>query len=403
MNWYYSLTGFLVIKLWGRNPEKVINMAMNRGIHVWDITQLEEGVFLLKIRISAYKALRFLARRSSCRLKIAEKHGIPFLLAHAGKRKVLVSGIVFFLIMLYVLGSFVWSIDIIGNKQISSEEILKIAEANGLKVGRPISGFNRDIIKEELISQLPKLAWVSIQVQGTRVIVEVSERTLIPKNDENKPGDLVARENGQIKELLILQGTAMVKEKDKVQKGQTLIAGLVYPQIQINPDGSITPGGIPEMIRARGLVRAEVTRESIGECHLIEDIYRDTGAESTLLSLRFKGRDVILKGPKTLPYQYYRQFMETNTLFEGRNQREIVELISIIYFEQKYQQVQWGIEGAYQEAARRAKEQIMRQLPDDNRIIAENYEPVTSGDSGLIKVRCILETLEDIGGYGPNS
>lgn len=403
MNWYSSLTGFLVVKLRGSNPEKVINMAMNRGIYVWDITQLEEGIFLLKIRIGAYKALRLLARRSSCRVRIVRKYGLPFLLMRAGRRKVLVLGTLFFFIMLYILSSFVWFIEVSGNQEIPSEIILEKIEASGLKVGRPLSGLNKDKIKEELLYQVPGLAWAAIHIQGTRVTVEVAEKTLIPHNSDNIPADLIARENGLIRELLVLKGTALVKETDSVQKGRILISGLVYPQIQINQDGSVSPGGEPERVRAKGLVRAVVTRKSIGECRFIEDIYRDTGKECTVLVLRVKGREAILKGPKTLPYQYYRRFVETNTLLGGRNPGASVELITNIYFEQTYEKHHWGVEGAYQEAARRAKEELLKLLPADNRIIAENYEPVTTEDDGLIRARCILETLEDIGGYGPGN
>lgn len=401
MNWYSALTGYLVIKLWGGNPEKVINMAMNRGIHVWDIIQVEEGFFLLKIRIKAYKALRLLARRSACHVKITGKHGLPFLLARASKRKVLVLGILFFSLMMYVLSSFVWFIEVEGNKKISSEAILEKAEASGLKIGRPISGINKQTIADELLSQLPGLAWATIHIQGTRVIVEVAEKTLLPENDENIPADLIATENGRVRELLVLEGTAQVKEGDLVQKGQILISGLVYPEIQINQDGSITPGGEPQRVRAKGLVRAEVKRNAIGECRLIEDKFTDTGNQCTVLFLRCKGKEVIIKGPKTLPYKHYRQLVETNTLFEGRNPGLTVELITVIYLEQRYEQLNWGLEGAYQEAARRAKSQLLAQLPADYRIIAENYEPVTSEDSGLIKSRCFLETIEDIGGYRP--
>ncbi len=402
MNGYAWLTGYLEISLYGDNPERVINMAMTRGIYLWDIRQRKKGSYELKIRIGGYKALRNLVRRSSCRIKIIGKRGFPFEIMRARKRKVLVIGVLFFCAVLYILSSFVWFIEVQGNKKIEEREIKLIASGAGLKTGVPKAGLNTDEIRDKLISQIPELAWTGIRIQGTKVIIEVSEKTLIPTDDEYQAADLMARTEGKIEELLVLQGTPQVREGEYVQKGQVLINSWAYSRLIVNQDGTVSPGGTPQKVRALGLVRARVNHTGIGECAVTEEEDIDTGAETTIVLLRYQDWKVILKGPKTIPYGLYRQVSQAKTLIAGRNPGKTVELITTVYFEQKHETRQWGVEGAYLEAVRRAGEDVQKELPPDSRIHWEGSEPLESSREDLIRAKYQVTAIEDIGCYSNN-
>ena len=399
MNWYAYLTGYLELYLYGENPERVINMAMSRGIHLWEIRQLGPGEFMLKIRLGGYKALRHLVRRSSCRMKTVRKSGVPFLIMRAQKRKVLAAGVMFFCLTLYILSAFVWFIEVSGNNKIKTEEILDSVQRHGLKVGVPKSALSCDALQDKLLADLPDLSWTGIHIQGTKVVIEVAEKTPRPSGDEQTPDDLRARVNGRIEEMLVLTGTAMVKEGDYVEIGQILIAGFAYLQLRINPDGSITPEGQAEKVKARGLVRAKVERVSTAGCFIREETDRDTGHTATVVLIRYRGWEVILSGPRTVPYQRYRMVSEVKNAGWGRIPGTTVELITVVYYEQTHEVSDWGIEGAYREACKRAREAIRQDLPADNRIIAEKDEPVPGKESDWIEVKVTLETIEDIGSY----
>ena len=365
MNWYAYITGYLEVYLYGENPERVINMAMSRGIYLWDIRQIGPGEFVLKIRLGGYKALRHVVRRSPCRAKIIRKAGVPFFIMRALKRKVWTAGLLFFCITLYILSSFVWFIEISGNNRVKTGEILESVEKQGLKVGVPKSALSCDALQNKLLDDIPQLSWAGIHIRGTKVVIEVAEKTLRPSGDELKPGDMWARINGKVEQMLVLKGTARVKEGDYVQRGQILISGLVYPQLQINPDGSVTPVGEPERLRARGLVRARVERSRTAGCFIKEETDRDTGNQSTVVLIRYKEWKVILSGPRTVPYERYRTVSEVKKAGWGRIPGATVELVTIVYYEQAHEVREWGIEGAYREARKRAKEEIKpSRLPD---------------------------------------
>lgn len=399
MNINALLTGYIEVVLKGDKPERVINMAMMRGIYLWDIRQEKDGCFYLKIRVGGYKALRHLVRRNECKVKIVKKRGFPFVLMRYKKRKVLALGIIFFCIVLYTLSSFVWFVEITGNERVELEKVISVVEANGLRVGVFKSSIDSENIKFQLLKNVPELSWVNIRIKGTKAIVEVVEKSTNPLSEDAHVGDIIAAMEGEIEELLVLSGTSLVKEGEKVKKGQVIISGLEYPHIILNEDGTYSPGGEPQMVRARGVVRARVVREIIGECMLNEEENIDTGEEISIVMIKYGDYNIILKGPKTVPYKHFRTITQSKRVLFGRNKERPVELVTIIYREQKHESRYWGIEGAYQEAINRARNELKGKLPEDYRIINEGASPVPTDNDSIVKVKYVLETIENIGEY----
>ena len=139
---------------------------------------------------------------------------------------------------------------------------------------------------EKLLGEIPQLSWVGIHEQGTKIIIEVAEKTLPPSNNENTPANLIARTEGEIVELLVLQGTPLVEEGARVRAGQILILGLIYPEVSIGETGEISPAGEPRAVRAKGLVRARVFREASVFCSLKEKLTADTRRKKAALYLK---------------------------------------------------------------------------------------------------------------------
>jgi similar to stage IV sporulation protein len=402
MRWDTTIKGYLEISLWGEEPERVINMALVRGIHLWDIRQEEKGCYLLKVRLGGYKALRHLVRRCDSHMRIVKKRGMPFYIMRANKRRVLVLGMLCFCAILYFLGSFVWNIEITGNEHVDTQLIMEYLDKQGVRIGAPKASFDRDLVVEHLLTDIPELAWAGMNIRGSSVKLEVSEKTLIPLDFQSGPADIVAARDGKIVELLVLKGTPLVQEGDQVYKGQILVSKLVYPQIQMNEDGSISPGGEPTEVRAKALVRARVERQQIAECPLREEVDRDTGRKTEVVVWRYKGWEMVVKGPRDVPYEFYRTVSQCETILPGRIPEGLVEIVSIIYIEQSHETHEWGLEGAYREAVKRARKEVMKTLPSDYRIITEIHEPVPVERADLIRVSYLIETVEDIGSYRYN-
>jgi len=371
-------------------------MALTRGIFLWDIIQVAERKILLKVRLHSFRPLARISQKCKCKIKIVERQGLPFQVSRLKKRKILALGSIFFLLSLYILTSFVWVIEVKGTEDLTVEDIKELAAQFGLEPGVVIDKIDFDELEEKLLEAHPKLAWVGISAQGTKITIEISEKVLIPETEDHKNAHLIAREDGVIQEMLVLVGTPQVKEGDMIKKGQILISGVVYPELRLHDDGSYIPGGAPELVRARGIVRAKVKHSIRASCPINEKklIYTGKKVEQVLLLLGEK--IFVLQGPKTPPFSKYEKKSISKTIPGWRNINIPVELVTNIFFEQEQQINEYGYEGAYQEAIKRGEKSLQKFIPQDAKVLSKEILVSPTKVEGIVEVEVIWEALEDI-------
>lgn len=371
-------------------------MALTRGIFLWDIIQVAERKILLKVRLHSFRPLARISQKCKCKIKIVERQGLPFQVSRLKKRKILALGGIFFLLSLYILTSFVWLIEVKGTEDLTVEEIKELAAQFGLEPGVVIDKIDFDELEEKILEAHPKLAWVGISAQGTKITIEISEKVLIPETEDHKNAHLIAREDGVIAEMLVLVGTPQVKEGDMIKKGQILISGVVYPELRLNDDGSYVPEGAPELVRARGIVRAKVKHSIRASCPINEKKIIYTGKKVEQVLLLVGEKIFVLQGPKTPPFAQYEKKSISKTIPGWRNINIPVELVTNIFFEQEQQINQYGYEGAYQEAIKRGEKSLQKFIPQDAKVLSKEILISPTKVEGIVEVEVIWEVLENI-------
>ncbi len=402
------LTGSVTILLYSDTPEKFINLAASRGIFIWDVRMLEEKKVLLRVRLSAVKPLKHVARKTGCRFEIFSREGLPFLLARLNRRRALVIGCIFFLCAVYFLSSFVWFLEVTGSQRVAERDIIKAAARAGLARGTPKWRINIGSVEKSIQEQLPALSWVGVYIKGTRADIKVVEKTLVEeKKDEFS--HVVAAKAGLVEDVLVLKGHPAVKEGDTVVPGQVLISGIVPPPEAARPEkeGSnqqIQPAQEPAYVAARGIVRARVWYEEYGEAPLAEKEKRYTGRAVTRLCMKIGEKVIILKGPLKVPFAFYQEESFTKRIPGWRNLTPGVELITLKYREWEEYTIIRSKEQAEQLARQRALAKVKQRLPKNAIILTERVEElVVKQPENLVRVRAYLETLEDIGVNKPFS
>jgi len=388
--------GYLIIIIEGQFPEKVINMALTRGIFLWDIVQIGEKEIGLKIRLYAFRPLARIARSCKCRVSIYERCGLPFHIKKVKTRKTLAMGGIMFILSMYILTSFIWVIEVKGVEDLTVNEIKNLAAQWGLKPGAVVKRVDLDKIETAMQDSHPKLAWVGINIQGTKATIEISEKVLIPKTDEHKYANLISKEAGTIAEMLVLLGTSQVKEGDRIEKDQILISGYVYPEIDVNDDGTYTPGGQPKLVRAKGIVRAKVEHVRRNSCALVEKIILKTGAKSEQVLLKTGEKQIVLKGEEMPPYEHYLLETISKSIIAWRNIHVPVELITNIYWEEEHRVNNYGLEGAYREAIKRAEKDLTTILADDVKVLEKSVNLLPSEDKNSVEVEVTWECIENV-------
>ena len=119
-----GLGGVITLLVKGKNQERIINLALSRGIYIWDI-KWQGNDLSLRIRSSALQAFQAIAAENDFELEIAGKRGLPFLKTKVQRRIGFIGGAVVFVLALYVMSLFVWFIEVDGNKAVETKQILQ--------------------------------------------------------------------------------------------------------------------------------------------------------------------------------------------------------------------------------------------------------------------------------------
>lgn len=221
------LKGYLKVEIKGFSTERFMNLAANKDIYMWDIFYKNNKIEF-KVSIDGYKLLKQCGRKTKCKIKILEKKGYPFFIFKYRKRKILLGGIVFFTLSIYLLSNFIWKIEIKGNERIRSYEIIDYLKENNIGVGTLKWKIDTSYIEEDLLNVFTDLSWINIQKKGSMLKIACSEILVDKEIEETKaPSNIVANKNGVITEISVTGGTALVKKGDVFKKGDILISGAV--------------------------------------------------------------------------------------------------------------------------------------------------------------------------------
>lgn len=221
------LQGYLIISVSGFSVERFINLAMNRNIYLSDITY--KGTYVtMRVSIKGFKLLKPIAKKTKCKIKIVEKKGLPFYMFKYRKRKILALGIIFFLFSIYILSTKIWLINIEGIERVYYNELMSFVNNEGLYLSANKSDIDTLQIQEDIINAFDEIAWVNINLKGTKATIQIKETIVKKEADKSTtPSNIIATKDGIIDTIVVSNGTAVVKPYDVVKKGDILVEGTI--------------------------------------------------------------------------------------------------------------------------------------------------------------------------------
>lgn len=242
---YRFILGYVKIRITGEFSERFLNLCVLYSVTVWNIKKTKEDITLYMYAKDFLK-IRTVRGKSAVSIKILKKHGLPFYLSKYKKRTGVFIGLIIFFVLLKLLSLFVWSIDVCGNNKITDDEILSVCTELGIKQGMRSDTLDTRNMREELLLKIDGLAWAAINIEGSIVSVNVTERT---EESERLPCNVIAEDDGVILSFFAHAGTSELKIGQGVKAGDLLISG------------TEVTGNITRFVRAKGEVLAEVTKD----------------------------------------------------------------------------------------------------------------------------------------------
>ena len=137
----------------------------------------------------------------------------------AKKRKIFLGLLIAIMLIIIGISNFVWNIEIIGDNNISQEELLQQLDEYGLKIGTLKAKVDTNEIISKIRLARDDVAWIGIKMIGTNAIVEVVEADKKPDIiNEDEYCNIVSDKEGIITKINVQNGTALVKVGDIVTK-----------------------------------------------------------------------------------------------------------------------------------------------------------------------------------------
>lgn len=353
------IRGYLKLEVRGEQVAVFINELSKTGIPVWEVKPTGAQTAELKLLLGDFRELRPLLKRTGCRTRIRERHGLPFRMLRLWKRKVFVSGIVVFFAILAMLSSMVWKIEVSGNQTIASEDILEAANKEGLYTYQWIFRLKpMDRLSSDLTARLDGVSWVGVERNGTSIRIQIVEAEVPKKPPLQNPRHLISTSDAIITYIYAEKGMPKVQVNSRVKKGDVLISGILGDE------------STRKSVVAKGEVRGLVWHEYAIEVPLAKTrkIYTGDFKQKTYLVLG--NRAIQMWGYGDIPYPKH----ETLVLYDPLTWRS--RSLPLGWMKEKVLEVSESKESITEEEAKkegleRAFRDILSKYGPESRLISQ--------------------------------
>jgi len=226
---FHFLSGYVIIKIEGKNTEQLLNRCVNERLPLCKLKRHGREFATAEISPKLYYRLKLYARDCDCKIRIIRRMGFPFLLQRLKRRKAFCFFGIFAVIILVWLCSRIWVINILETDPVKKHIISEILKDNGIVCGMPRSMIDSEALQQEVLVRHSEYTRFWAEAKGTRLTVDVRYSTPYPPLDPtDKVSNIVAKKNGIIRKIVVRRGEAAVTEGMSVTQGQLLVSGITH-------------------------------------------------------------------------------------------------------------------------------------------------------------------------------
>ncbi len=208
------------------NYYKLINKIEKLSIKIYEIKYIEKIIYLKVTKKDYAKIKKYII---SYKFKIEKNLGLQRIFDIIKQEKIFVISLVIGLLVFLCLKNMIVKINIVHENQEIRELISDELKENKIEILRFKKNYKKlDEIRQKILDKHPdKLDWMEFEIKGMTLNVKVEERIITDTKKNNEICDIVAKKNGVISDIKILQGESLVLINDYVKEGDTLISGTI--------------------------------------------------------------------------------------------------------------------------------------------------------------------------------
>ena len=175
------LLGSARIRVTGRFPERIINLCAQNRVEFWAVDWHDEHAVSFTLRSRNLSDVHRLAEKMQGEVVVLWHTGLPVFVSGFRKRYGFLTGLCLALITAAVLSQFVLTVEVTGNETVSTQTVLQYLQRHGVRPGAFAPSLDRRQIEQEILLECRELSWMTINLHGTKVQVQVREVDKAPK------------------------------------------------------------------------------------------------------------------------------------------------------------------------------------------------------------------------------
>lgn len=272
---YDLARGVAELEVSGAQPERILNYCAENGIEFWNASPCRDFSITFCVHASYADSLLARSGKNGLDVKLISETGGRKLKLGAKRRAVFLLAFVLCVSLAAVSSLFLWRIEISGNDKLSDAEILRKLAECGVDYGAYWPALSSDEIRSRIVSEMPEIAWLSLNVRSSKAEIIVHER--IDKPDivnEKSPCDIIASKSGVIRKMSVLEGESAAIVGNAVAKGDVLVRGLMSSET-----------GDERYVHSMAQVIADTWYEISAQTPLLEERKTEKSGRNTAFSL----------------------------------------------------------------------------------------------------------------------
>lgn len=369
-----------IIKIEGRRPSSLLSLLIILKIPFIKKKETKDYL-ILEIEEEYFQKIKKLA--PTYEITILKRTGKAYLIHLYKTKKIFLYSIIFAFLVIILLTNIIFSVRVVETDKEIKDMILTDLRENGITRFRfKVSYKRKEAIREKILEkEKDYLEWLEIEEIGTMYQVKVIRRINNPKEEELKPRSIVAKKKGRITRIEADYGEVTTKKNDVVDKGDTLISGLIKNKEEIKTK-----------VAARGKVYAEVWYQVNLNLPTIYQEEIKTGNKKNTLEIIFLDKNIFISEL----FKYNNSISKETVLY---NNPLIPFRISFTKKEEiKLKQVAYQEDKTLKKIKKLAIDKLKQRIGNDIKILSINVlKKKTSADK--IEVELFFKVEEDITSY----
>ena len=369
-----------IIKIEGRRPSSLLSLLIILKIPFIKKKETKDYL-ILEIEEEYFQKIKKLA--PTYEITILKRTGKAYLIHLYKTKKIFLYSIIFAFLVIILLTNIIFSVRVVETDKEIKDMILTDLRENGITRFRfKVSYKRKEAIREKILEkEKDYLEWLEIEEIGTMYQVKVIRRINNPKEEELKPRSIVAKKKGRITRIEADYGEVTTKKNDVVDKGDTLISGLIKNKEEIKTK-----------VAARGKVYAEVWYQVNLNLPTLYQEEIKTGNKKNTLEIIFLDKNIFISEL----FKYNNSISKETVLYNNPispfrisfTKKEEIKLKQVAYQEDK----------TLKKIKKLAVDKLKQRIGNDIKILSINVlKKKTSADK--IEVELFFKVEEDITSY----